>query len=301
MSSSSIHKLNADKPLSTTARRLWYFLNYLNNHLPPSPFAKLPETKPFRPDLERNWNALSPKSSPSRALSDLFWMQLPWARIQAQLGSVHILDVGCGSGRYGLELQKYSGTRIASYTGIDESPHASWPQTMSEHPFVKLLAADSGDFQSLIPASANMFISQSAIEHFPADLTYFKQVRDFLNRSSKPWLQVHLFPSAACLRLYRYHGVRQYTPRTIAKITAFFPDAKISLFGLGGATCNQLHWEYISDPVFNRRAPDRRETETEPYREALRKAMQADASSTSSPSFYALVIEGNTEESIFRD
>ncbi len=48
------------------------------------------------------------------------------------------------------------------------------------------------------------------------------QLRDFAAAINRPSILVHLMPSAACLRLYRHHGLRQYTPRTISKITRLF-------------------------------------------------------------------------------
>jgi hypothetical protein len=234
------------------------------------------------------------KSSPTRTLGDLFWMQLPWPSWVAELGGLRILDTGCGSGRYGLEIQKFSRGGVKSYKGIDESSRPNWQTTMQENKFVELVAADSADFASLISAETNFFMSQSAIEHFPEDLTYFRQVRDFLLSKSTPWLQVHLFPSAACLPLYRFHGVRQYTPRTVSLITALFPDAQAVLYELGGPNCNRVHREYISGPVFAG-AEDRRNTETAQYRAALKNAIELDRAVSSSPSFYALVMLGNTK------
>ncbi len=292
MKSSSIHRLNADTGLSKWGRRLWYFLNWLNTSLFPNWKEPRLSVKKFVPELsEAAWAQIHPKSSPSRALSDLLWMQLPWPRIQAELGEIHILDTGCGSGRYGIELQKYSGDRIASYTGLDDHPHAEWPNVMKQHPFIRLLPADSAQFANLIPQDTNLFISQSAIEHFPDDLTYFRQLRDFIDAHSRPTLQIHLFPSAACLRLYRLHGVRQYTPRTVSMIARLFPDSSCTLFELGGSACNALHWNYITRPILANGEADRRETETEAYARELRAAIEQDAPNRADPSFYALVIQ----------
>lgn len=296
MKSSSVHRLNADTGLSK-GRRFWVALNWLNNSL----FANWKEPrlsiKKFVPELsEAAWANIHPKSSPSRALSDLFWMQLPWQRIQAELGEIHILDTGCGSGRYGIELQKYSGGRVASYTGLDERARPDWPVVMKEYPFINLLPADSAQFASLIPPDTNLFISQSAIEHFPEDLTYFRQLRDFITAYPHPILQIHLFPSAACLRLYRFHGVRQYTARTVSMIAQIFSQSTCTLFELGGPNCNKLHWEYITQPILLG-GDDRRETESEAYAKELRAAMEQDAQQLGSPSFYALVIESNLASS----
>lgn len=291
MKSSSIHRLNADTGLGKWGRRFWYSLNWLNNSLLPNWKERQLSIKKFRPELSTSaWANIHPKSSPSRALSDLFWMQLPWPRIQAELGELRIVDTGCGSGRYGLELQKYSGGRIASYTGLDEHAHADWPEVMKQQPFIKLLPADSAHFASVIPDDTNVFISQSAIEHFPEDLTYFRQLRDFMGAHQRPTLQIHLFPSAAGLRLYRFHGVRQYTPRTVSAITRLFAGSRATLFELGGPACNRLHWEYITKPIL-KGDQDRRETENKTYLNALQIAVQEDKQEQGDPCFYALVVE----------
>ncbi len=298
MKSTSIHRLNADKGLSKWGRRLWYALNWLNNSVFPNWKDHRLEIRKFAPrDSADVWAQVALKSSPSRALSDLFWMQLPWERIQDSLGRIHILDTGCGSGRYGLRLQQFSGGRVATYTGLDERFDPDWPSLTKESNFIKLEQADSAHFAGQIPAGTNLFISQSAIEHFPEDLTYFRQLRDFVAATSRPTLQFHLFPSAACLRLYRYHGVRQYTPRTISLIARLFPKSKCTLFALGGAACNSLHWKYITKPAMDG-TQDQRETLVEKYRMDLMSAINVDIISSGSlrayfndSSFWALVIQ----------
>jgi hypothetical protein len=297
--SSSIHHLNADRGQSKWGRRFWYSINWLNNSLLPNWKEQRLTIKKFIPQLSAGaWKRIHPKSSPSRALSDLFWMQLPWARMQEEMGEIHIVDTGCGSGRYGIELQHDSGGHIASYAGLDELPHADWPDVMKEYPFIKLQQADSAQFASFIPADTNLFISQSAIEHFPEDLTYFRQLRDFNAEHPRPIVQIHLFPSAACLRLYRFHGVRQYTPRTVSAITRLFPDSLCTLFELGGAACNALHWNYITKPILFEGGRDRRDTETAAYIKELHSAMDADAHNKGGPSFYAFIIQSHLRNSI---
>lgn len=298
MKSSSIHRLNADHKLSSWGRRMWYSLNWLNNSISPNTKSKRLKLKSFKPELsEKTWAAIEPKSSPSRVLSDLFWMQLPWPRIQSELGEVHILDTGAGSGRYGEALQTYSGGRVTSYTGLDESPHPDWPARMQRNPFIRLQAADSANFAELIPPNINLFISQSAIEHFPEDLSYFRQIREYVAKRSDPILQIHLFPSAACLRLYRFHGIRQYTPRTVSMIAALFPDSTSTLFALGNSKCNKLHFEYITKPVLLQGKADRRETETAQYSKLLRETISANVDSE--PSFYALIIHSRAKAGLF--
>jgi hypothetical protein len=77
-------------------------------------------------------------------------------------------------------------------------------------------------------------------------ITYFLHVRDHIRRCQTPVIQIHLIPSGACLRLYRLHGTRQYTPRNISKITRLFGGRSYKiLISLGGDACNRLHHEFI--------------------------------------------------------
>ncbi|MQC26078.1 MAG: class I SAM-dependent methyltransferase [Chloroflexi bacterium] len=302
-SSTSLHRLNGDNGLDKYRRPLWYAINRINNSWLPNQKNENLELRNFKPDMgEKNWARLDPKSSPSRAFSDLFWMQLPWEKIQSSLGEIHIMDAGCGSGRYGLKLKSYSCGRIRSYFGFDEYPHKDWKSLQQKESFIRLIQADSRSFIDNIPPKTNFFISQSAIEHFQEDLTFFKQIQDFISDHQVNTLQVHIFPSAACLKLYRLHGVRQYTPRTISKISTLFQKNSYSiLFGLGGAASNALHWEYITKPLYLDQIGDWRESKSETYAAKLRQVLNEDASQAEliEPSFYALVVHSNYKERLF--
>ncbi len=234
--------------------------------------------------------------SPSRVLSNLFWHELPWSLIQQELGGLHLLDTGCGSGSYGDYLHTCSNGNVEQYVGLDVSEHPLWKTSMSPnrsfHPF------NGKSITPHIPSETNFFMSQSAIEHFPNDRRYFEDVQHFIASQTRPILQVHLFPSAACARLYGRHGYRQYTPRTVSRITRMFPDAQCLLFGLGGPACNRVHDQYITQPL-QREGQDYRKTKPDAYRNALLEAMNEDASDSSTinnPSFWALAICSNWKQ-----
>ena len=90
-------------------------------------------------------------------------------------------------------------------------------------------------------------MTHSAQEHFDEDLGYFKKLKDFVKSSKNNIIQVHIFPSRVGLYLYHFHGVRQYTPRTISRITRMFNDFSYAiLFKLGGNFCNYLHYKYLT-------------------------------------------------------
>lgn len=303
MKSSSLHRLNADVGLPKWKRGLWFLFNWLNNALFPRAKSRGLEIRPFSSELgDEQWDKIEKKSSPSRALSDLFWMQLPWKAIESELGDVHIVDTGCGSGGYGVKLQEFSHGRIASYTGLDEYPHPDWARKMQEYPYLELLQADSKSLRKHIPAKTNLFVSQSAIEHFEEDLGYFRQIRNFIKRSEKNVLQIHLFPSSVCLKLFRQHGVRQYTPRTVSMIVDLFRSNSYAiLYALGDTNCNALHWEYITKPIYLEKTGDWRESRTEAYRRALRLALSQDLQQgrIRQPAFYALLIHSNSTRRLF--
>jgi hypothetical protein len=221
--------------------------------------------------------------------------------MRTALAHINVLDSGCGSGNYSVKLQSYSKGNIASYTGIDASQHDNWSALAETHPNFRFHKVDSGDIAEYIPDETNLFISQSAIEHFKYDLQYFRQIREFVLRTSRSIIQIHLFPSRVCLKLYSLHGVRQYTPRTISYITRLFQSFSYStLYRLGGQECNQLHWQYITKPLILKKIGDLRDTRTQEYDRRLRMAIAADNNEPHrDPSFYALVIHSNWREVIF--
>jgi len=298
----SIHGLNADGGIGPIKRRLWLLLNTVNNGLFPNAKGGL-RVKRFAPHLDKaSWEGIDPKSSPSRALSDLFWKKLDWSAIVSEAGRLHVFDAGCGNGEYALRLQEFSGGSIERYYGIDSNPRESWAELQKNHDYIALKPHDSGDIVSIIPEDTNLFVTQSAIEHFENDLLFFEQIHSFIRRFSGPIIQIHLFPSAACLKLYLYHGVRQYTPRTVSAITRLFdPETTCTiLYELGGKACNRLHYDYITKPLLIDRNEDWRETKTDTYGRLLMETVESDiADPGGQPSFYALVIHSGYRKKIF--
>ena len=302
MNSTSVHRLNADERLNKANRLLWFILNWLNNNFFSNAKDPALTTRDFIADIsESNWSQTDIKSSPSRKLSDLFWLQLPWGLIRSELGEIKIFDTGCGSGNYGVKLQSYSNNIIASYTGVDISPRDNWSVLAERYPNFSFHKLDSANISDYIPDDTNLFISQSSIEHFENDLTFFRHIREFVRRTAKSVMQIHLFPSRACLKLHRLHGVRQYTPRTISFITRLFQDCSYStLYRMGGSECNKLHWEMITKPMFFHKIGDLRDTRTQEYDQRLRQAIAADNKNHGEPSFYALLIHSNWQDAVFR-
>lgn len=139
------------------------------------------ESKNITPTLsEFDWSRINSKSSPSRAFSDLFWMSLHWAQLQQELKDIHALDTGCGAGNYGLRFQSFSGDRLTKYKRVDSNTNSNWGKLTAKNSFLSFSANDSKNIYSEIPDETNLFLSQSAIEHFDADLTYFRGIRKFV-------------------------------------------------------------------------------------------------------------------------
>lgn len=255
----------------------------------------------FRPPaLDTCWPYVSAQASPSRVWSDLFWSSLPWPGLPSALGEVHVLDVGCGSGAYGPWLRERSRGVVATYTGLDLQPHPTWAAKHAADPAIRFVTGATTDIGAHLGDGVTVVMSQSVLEHVEHDLAFLREVRDLAQRRRSPLLQVHLVPSAACLRLYLLHGYRQYTPRTLSSMTELFDDdTELRLFGLGGRHSNRLHWQYITRPTLLGR-PDRRATEPEAYAARLRRAIEDDlATPSSSPAFWALVIHSRPTRPLF--
>ena len=300
--STSVHGLNADRPLTTAQKAAYFALNWINNRLPYRFLDPHLIVRDFTgPSLAAHWSDLPRRASPSRTLSDLFWLTLPWSAIGTELGAIHVLDAGCGSGSYGPRLLSWAEGRIASYTGTDVARREEWAPLEASDRRLRFYPARAESFRDTIPDGTNFFMSQSAIEHFDEDLTFFEQIRDYVRATRGPVLQVHLVPSQACLRLYLLHGVRQYTPRTLSKITRLFvPDAYAVLYRLGGTTCNRVHYSFITKPLLLLGRGDGRDVQPDEYDRQLFDAISSDMRRPQrSPAFYALVIHCRGKTRIF--
>jgi SAM-dependent methyltransferase len=247
-----------------------------------------------------HWSEIDAGASPARRLSDFFWLSLPWPRISAQLrGDVRLLEVGCGTGRYGLLLRKCLGESFTRYLGLDVESHPEWTRCESDTT-INFVRSDVGAVEEYLEGN-NLIITQSALEHFDEDLAFFRRVSEYVRKVSEPVIQVHLMPSAGCLTTFLWHGVRHYTPRTTSRITAeFASDTRKRLYFLGSARCNQIHRRYITYPwLFGR--DDRRQGRIETYNRELHEAMRLDELMPrgNEACFHALVLQTRVERDIF--
>ncbi len=268
-----INNLNANKNIDTRIKKLYFRTN----------------------KFEEQYPKLEKLSSPSRKLSDLFWMNLDWNNLEKELGELKICDIGCGSGNYFLKLLEFSGNRIKKYTGLDIVRNKNWEKLKSIYSTVNFKKYDGKNMFALIPSDTNLIISQSAIEHFLEDITIFKQLRDFTLKTEQKVNQIHLFPSKACIKLYPFHGVRQYTPKNISKITRLFFSkvSDLELYELGSENTYKAHRDFINIGLFKR---DLRKRDEGIYEQTCYKAIKDDLEKfkTNMPNFYALVIKNRT-------
>lgn len=298
MRSTSIHNLNADRGMNFIQKPMYLALNFINNLCA---YYDVDKRIVFKPYIDGSWRLFWDKtfasSSPGRRLSDLFWRTLPWQEMKEELGEIHVFDTGCGQGNYSLRL--WDG--ISSYTGIDAKRRPNWAKLEAEHENIRFIESNSVDILSLIPEKTNFFITQSAIEHFDEDLKFFEQIAEFISRKGSPVIQVHNFPAKAVLPLYLFHGIRQYTPRTISKITRLFSNSQFYLYGLGGKECKKVQWKYFTWPhLFLGREPAWK-NDVEAYDMEVRKAIECDAQAeTNSPLFWVLIIHSNQRKKIWQ-
>ena len=300
--STSFHQFSADKGLNRLEKPVWKLLNTININFFPNSSADL-DIRNFSPVINpQDWEISNLKASPGRTLSNLFWHKVDWPKVKEAIGGIKIFDSGAGSGNYGLRINEFAGG-VEKYVGTDLNPKESWDALMEENPFITMKASNSNDISELIPPDTNLFFSQSAIEHFKEDLVYFSQLLRFIQNAKHEVLQLHLFPSASCLKTYGFHGVRQYTPRMVSKITKMFESEKSYsiLYQLGGENSINLHLKYITNPK-KKTGKDLRQSKEEEYTKLLKEAIIKDIEAQDDKAcFYALVIHSNYSQPIFKE
>jgi SAM-dependent methyltransferase len=287
-----MNRLNGDGHLRIDQRLAWLAFNAIDNRQPyrgVDPDVMLAD---FRcADAVERLAGFAGTPSPSRALSDMFWMRAPWARMERELGPLRIFDLGCGSGEYGVKFSEWSGGRVARYVGVDLRPHPRWAELTRSYTFVDFREGDVERLGEIVPPDTNVIVSQSTLEHVRDDAESVAQLAAFAGRAGHRLWQIHLVPSQACLHLYLWHGYRQYTPRTLSETTRPLAASERWVVRLGGAQCNRLHWKFVTWPLLIRGQGDLREKRPAEYRAALAAAITRDmAAPQRSPSFYAIVV-----------
>ena len=199
---SSLFNISGDGSVSITKVIVYVAANVLNNtrpFFPASNRADWLESYSVQSHILTSfhdfWNKneeLEACPSPSRALSNFFWMALPWQQIRLALGGqIHLLDIGCGTGKYFQLLQKWGGHTLDTYHGIDIRKSHHWAQISQDNPGVRFKVMEPPLAEADIEPNTNFIMTQSSVEHFEFDSRFFLELRKFLDNSSKPLIQVH--------------------------------------------------------------------------------------------------------------
>ena len=304
--SSSFHRLSADvlfdgkrNFVSILHKILVLFihfpLSWINNSSPNKNVDKNIKIKKFTVDnLDLQLKKINSTASPSRKLCDLFWLNVDWAEMGKTLGEINICDLGCGSGEYYTKIQDYSNHKIHKYCGFDIYEDKNWAKIEAQNKNITFKKYNGTDILEKIPKDTNVIISQSALEHFSEDITVLRQIKTFVKSSQQTIYQIHLVPAVASLPLYPFHGVRQYSLRTISKITRLFSDfSEVVLFKLGDKEGNKVHIKYIKESIFPFLKKKTNKLENTDYSKVCANAIQKDFDSKNSdfPPFYALTIK----------
>lgn len=288
--SSSKHTLSADNRLNLPNKIYWLYLNFINNSNPNKDTDPELEIDTFRTnDLSFKYEGFLGTVSPARYLCNLFWKEFLHEYSTELGGTIKALEIGCGSGVYG-QLMHQILPNSFEYTGLDIVESEHWKKYSNNDKF-NFYTADSADMRDHLK-NVNLILTQSALEHFEEDLTFFNQLAEYVLERDQPLIQVHLIPSSACITTFPWHGIRQYTPNTLSKLTRLFPTGTTkTLYKLGAAKCNKTHRKWITIPSLLRR-PNRRKSHLHEYQDELLKAIETDMSSSSDEAcFYALVLK----------
>ena len=234
---------------------------------------------------------VSYKHSPMRFLSDLFWMSLPWKNIINNLGSLKILEIGSGTGKYGEFLNNLLKNDLEKYTGVDLKKN-----NIKKIPTNFKFYIDTCDNVTKYIDDHNLLITMTAIEHFENDLLFFKNIKKYIDKTKKELLQIHIMPAYPCLKTYLGHGLRQYSPRTLSKITRLYNNDQKFLIPIGNSLFNNLTFKYITVPrIF--KTIDKRESEFHSYKKLLEDLINNNQKDKK-PTAYALILCSNLKNNI---
>ena len=293
--SSSKHTINADFELTRKLKAKYFLLNLLNNlhsRCKTSEF-KLHKFNPRDETLSSALIDMSEPTSPSRIICNMFWNDLDWDLMAQNLkGPLKVIEVGCGSGRYGSIIDGL--TSMDSYLGVDINDSHDW-----QHNSSKVISFKIGSYEDFATHTTdqNLIITQSALEHFNNDLDFFSSIGQYANSKNFPVLSIHLFPSSVGLFKFLLHGIRQYNRRTISDLVSRArPQVPGNLYVLGGWSSNFVHLTAITlRSLVLRRSLAAYEVGS--FSRKVRKAIYRDCKSSSTlfPSFYALVISWNCD------
>ncbi|WP_181704421.1 hypothetical protein [Chthonobacter albigriseus] len=253
--------INGDLKLNPIQRARYYWHHYRRNIRENGPpLAREIYWPPTSQDCEPTLDKLTFNRTPTRLLCNIFWSLVDWKLLAQEMGPLRIHDMGCGSGRYGLLIRE-AATVPVSYHGFDIAAYDSWDGYSDEN--TKMSTFDGQDFASTFFEKPNLFITQSALEHIPGDLTYFKAAAEYCSGLDKA-LQIHMVPPSKGLWQWGPHGWRQYNRTMLRKFEAALPPGMtMTVFCLGGGELVKLHRKWAhrrflvkkikKDPVYQQK------------------------------------------------
>ena len=241
--SSIINKSNGDNKLNYIQKIIYITSNFIENIIPS--FNKI-ETKSYTPQILK----LLPTEnrSPSRLWCDLFWEDFVKTEL-IQLKEISAAEFGCGSGKYALLLNKLLGDKLCSYLGFDVKENKQWEKINLLNKKIEFQKINPSQTGSLLQGQ-NLLFTQSAIEHFQNDLSFFKKLNLYAEKNK--CLQIHFIPSPFCLFTYLFHGYRQYNLFKIKKILSQFKSIRFTIYTLGGFWSNYVHLKWITLPTISK-------------------------------------------------
>jgi len=233
-------------------------------------------------------NSMSFEGTPSRILCNVFWSLVDWEAIRQDLGDLAFHDIGCGSGWYSDLIRKYTGFEI-KYHGYDVIENNKWKEF--ENKSTKFSTYDGHSFGSTFSDNPNIFISQSALEHIPNDLGFFRAVSEY-SSDRDCIVQIHMVPGATGLRQWRLHGWRQYNRDMLRRIRDLLgDDMEMTVFCLGGSEIVDLHVKWIHNK-HRRRSIGGNPAQRNIYKAEWLRAMEVcTPAGADEASFLAIVIE----------
>lgn len=291
--SNSTPQICGDIKLSFREKINYILLNYKNN-IKNEELDERVQFLQYRPSFnyDKCWKGIEEEPpSPARFLCNEFWSDYDFSPLIKSNGQLRVLEVGCGTGVYGLRLRQKLRDKLELYRGVDIVSNPKWIEMPSDFEFYVDRAENIGSHLK----DVNLIITQSAVEHFEFDITFFRQIEEYLRKTDHDVWQIHLLPSAECLATYLWHGYRQYTPGKLSKITKLYSDQfSFNIYRMGGAWMNALHLWMITIPNIIFRI-DIRSHFKNLYCRLLARCYFMDSSrkNETSTSFYGLVIKKN--------
>mgnify|MGYP001200311591 CR=1 FL=1 len=286
--SSSFHVLNGDKKLNLFEKCLWFLFNFLNNKIPNYKTDKYLSKKLFQlPKINTDFIQDNYNKSPSRILSNLFFLNYDWKNIEENFGKIKVLDIGCGRGDQLQLFNKVFGENFI-YVGIDKKERSEWLTLKNDR--IRFFTDDYLNFSKYLD-DTNVIFSQSALEHLEQDVLLFDKISKYLmENQQKKMLNLHFFPSEDCIYTFRGHGIRQYGYNSVSKLTKNFNKNSIrQMFFLGNIDFNNLHKQ-----KFNRDFFKKKNINDETYLKNLQKILKENKISTfKNSSFNVLEIKTN--------